>query len=156
MNYAQIFGFIGGLLNALFRGHTFALPPLPPTDNGGLFPSSETLRTYAIRVSATEFFGVSSTVVGLARCEGGLELFRSMKRVVVGGAPMPRENGDWIVQHGVHLVEVFGSTEAGSLVGHTSYSESITLTVSKAQLQSTAWELGLASDACLRKSSSSL
>ncbi|KAF8875717.1 hypothetical protein CPB84DRAFT_1853179 [Gymnopilus junonius] len=112
----HVFGFIGGLLNALLRGHTFAFPPLPPSDNGGLFPSSDTLRSYATRISATEFFGVSSTVVGLARCEGGMELFKSMRRVVVGGAPMPRANGDWIVQHGVHLVEVFGSTEAGSLL----------------------------------------
>jgi acyl-coenzyme A synthetase/AMP-(fatty) acid ligase len=112
-----MFGLVGGLLNALFRGHTFAIPPLPQTDNGGFFPSSQTLLTYALRVRATEFFGVSSAVVGLARVNGGLDLLKTMKRVLVGGAPMPRENGDWIVRNGVHLVEGVGSTEGGSLVG---------------------------------------
>lgn len=112
-----MFGLLGGLLNALYRGHTFAIPPLPPTDNGGLFPSSQTLRAYALRVGATEFFGVSSAVVGLARSEGGLDLLKGMKRVLVGGAPMPRESGDWIIQNGIHLVEGVGSTEGGSLVG---------------------------------------
>lgn len=111
-----MFGLVGGLLNSLFRGHTFAIPPLPPTDNGGLFPSSQTLKTYALNVHATEFFGVSSTVVGLARSEGGMDLFKSLKRVLVAGAPMPRDNGDWIVENGIHLVEGFGSTEGGSLV----------------------------------------
>ncbi|KAF9263047.1 acetyl-CoA synthetase-like protein [Marasmius fiardii PR-910] len=112
----HFFGLIGGLVNSVYRGHTFAIPPIPASDNGGLFPSSQTLLTYAKKVGATEFFGVSSTVVGLARTEGGLDLFRGLKRVLVGGAPMPRASGDWIVSEGVHLVEGMGSTEGGSLM----------------------------------------
>ena len=113
----QMFGLIGGLLNSLYRGHTFALPPIPKSDNGGLFPAPQTLRRYALRIGATEFFGVSNSVVGFARSEGGIDLLKSLKRVLVAGAPMPRDNGDWIVEHGVHLVEGVGSTEGGSLVG---------------------------------------
>ncbi|TFK49584.1 acetyl-CoA synthetase-like protein [Heliocybe sulcata] len=112
----HMFGLIGGLLNSLFRGHTYAILPLPSQDNGGLFPGPQTLRTYASRVGATEFFGVSSSVMGLARSEGGIDLLKSFKRVLVAGAPMPRENGDWITEHGVHLVEGVGSTEGGSLL----------------------------------------
>lgn len=112
----HMFGLIGGLLNALYRGHTFAIPPLPADDNNGLFPGAQTLRKYALRVGATEFFGVSSSVVGLARSEGGIDLLKTLKRVLVAGAPMPRENGDWIVNQGVHLVEGVGSTEGGSLL----------------------------------------
>ncbi|KZT24135.1 acetyl-CoA synthetase-like protein [Neolentinus lepideus HHB14362 ss-1] len=112
----HMFGLIGGLLNSLFRGHTFAIPPLPAEDNNSLIPGPQTLRTYALQVGATEFFGVSSSVVGLARSKGGIDLLKSLKRVLVSGAPMPRENGDWIVQQGIHLVEGVGSTEGGSLL----------------------------------------
>ncbi|KAH8100412.1 hypothetical protein BXZ70DRAFT_893661 [Cristinia sonorae] len=112
----HMFGLVGGLLSSMYYGHTFAIPPIPIDDNNGLFPSSETLLSYAHRVGATEFFGVSSSVVGLARTDGGMDLFKSLKRVLVAGAPMPRENGDWIVSHGVHLVEGVGSTEGGSLL----------------------------------------
>ncbi|KAH6903444.1 hypothetical protein BKA70DRAFT_1300995 [Coprinopsis sp. MPI-PUGE-AT-0042] len=99
----HMFGLMGGLLNSLFRGHTFAIPPLPASDAAaGMIPSPRTLYT----LCKAQFEAGSE----------GIEFLKSMKRVLVGGAPIPRENGDWIVSQGVHLIEGFGSTEGGSLM----------------------------------------
>ncbi|KAG2024013.1 hypothetical protein CC2G_001614 [Coprinopsis cinerea AmutBmut pab1-1] len=124
----HMFGLLGGLLGPIYRGHTFAIPPLPVDDAlaGGLVPSPRTLYEYAKKVNAVEIFGVTSAIVGVARLGSksggfeagaeGIEYMKTLQRVVVGGAPIPRDNGDWIVSQGVHLIEGVGSTEGGSLM----------------------------------------
>ena len=58
----------------------------------------------------------------LAAEEKGLRILRHMELVGVGGAALPQESGDDLVQKGVNLVSRFGSAECGFLMSsHREY-----------------------------------
>ncbi|EAU93644.2 hypothetical protein CC1G_02874 [Coprinopsis cinerea okayama7 len=55
----------------------------------------------------------SKSGVNLESGSEGMNFLRALDRVTVSTAPMCQDHGDWIAAQGVHLVQVYGLTEAG-------------------------------------------
>jgi thioester reductase-like protein len=61
------------------------------------------------------FFGVPYALKLLADSGQGIQLLRSCQSVIVTGSACPDELGDLLVNHGVHLIVLYGATECGQV-----------------------------------------
>ena len=69
------------------------------------------------------FSSVPYVLQMLAADDSGLDILRSMEIVGVGGAALPQDTGDELVEKGINLISRFGSAECGFLMSsHRNYS----------------------------------
>lgn len=62
------------------------------------------------------FSAVPYTLKLLSETPAGVDFLRQFKIVTSGGGPVAENLGDWLVEQGVHLVSIYGSSESGVLL----------------------------------------
>ena len=86
------------------------------------FECAQTSTRYAQTPPIAYFSSVPYVLQTVAAEENGLQMLKRMEIVGVGGAALPQEVGDDLVEKGVNLVSRFGSAECGFLMSsHRDY-----------------------------------
>lgn len=88
-------------------------PPTIPITAGNIIKAIETSEKALPEVPVKIFTGVPYIQKICAEDEACLEVLKRMDMVGVGGASLPVELGDFMVENGVRLVSRFGSSECG-------------------------------------------